>query len=103
MKISVISLGEEPMKSKTENKGEKFKEIIELAKVLRSVFPSFVGLMLQTNSVYITSEEFKQYEDITKHERLGKGSIKKYFFGAIYKGAIFYASYSKHRILSIIF
>ena len=70
MKLSVVDLGEEPMKSKTEQKGEKFKEIIELTKILRKYLPSFFGLMLQTSSEYISSEEFKQYEDITKHERL---------------------------------
>ena len=71
-KMSVIDLGEEPLsKSVCENKGEKFKEILQLAKSIRKVFPSFCGLSLQICGSYITSEEFKEYSEITKHERLG--------------------------------
>ena len=71
MKLSVIDLGEEPMSSKTANKGEKFKLILDLTKVLRKYLPSYYGLMLSVCRDYISAEEFKLYENITKHERLG--------------------------------
>ena len=67
MKLSVLDLGEQPMKSK----GETFNEVMKLAKDLRRVFPSYLGFMLQTNSEYISSEEFSQYKTITEHERFG--------------------------------
>ena len=70
-KLSVIDLGEHPMSSSnTENRAEKFKQILELTKVVRKFLPSFFGLMLQVCSEYITPEEFKLYNEITKHERL---------------------------------
>ena len=71
-KLSVIDLGEEPMsRSDSESKGEKFKEIFKLTKVVRKFLPSFFGLMLQVCGSYISTREFKAYEEITKHERLG--------------------------------
>ena len=69
-KLSVIDLGEEPMKSNTEKKGEKFKEVIEQTKIIRKSLPSFFGLILKTNMEYISCEDFKKFEQITKHERL---------------------------------
>ena len=65
----------------TENKGEKFKEIIEMTKVIRNCLPSFFGLILQMSGSYITAEEFKAYEEITKHERLGNilKNVKKLY------------------------
>ena len=71
-KISVVDLGETPMSSANgEFKAERRKDIMTLAVNLRNVLPSFMGLMLQVCHPFITNEEFKSYEDITKHERLG--------------------------------
>ena len=69
-KFSVISLGEEPMRS-INSKGQKFKEILEMSQKIRKHLPSFYGVMLQVCGSYITAEEFRQFEEITKHERLG--------------------------------
>ena len=69
-KLSIVDLGEEPMKSNTEKKGEMFKVVIEQTKIIRKNLPSFYGLILQTNIEYIGSEDFKKFEQITKHERL---------------------------------
>ena len=71
-KMSVIDLGEVPMsKSNMETRAENRKKVIMEAKFLRKCLPSFLGCMLQVCGQYITSEEFKMYEDVTKHERLG--------------------------------
>ena len=70
-KFSVIHLGEEPLsKSDCENKGDKFKEIILETRNLRNNLPSLFGLSLQICDTYITTEEMKEFSDITKHERL---------------------------------
>ena len=70
-KLSVIDLGESPMSSSsTENRAERFKEVLEQTKIIRKFLPSFFGLMLQVCSKYITPEEFKLYDELTKHERL---------------------------------
>ena len=72
MKLSVIDLGEKPMSSTNiENKGDTFKELMNQTKVVRKFLPSFFGMMLQICGVYITQDEFKLYEDVSKHERLG--------------------------------
>ena len=71
-KMSVIDLGEIPMsKSNSETRAEFRKKVISEAKIIRKHYPSFLGCMLQVSGQYITSEEFKEYEDMTKHERLG--------------------------------
>ena len=70
-KLSVIDLGETPMSSSNkENKVETLEELIKLTKVVRKFLPSFYGLMLRVCGKYITPLEFKQYEDVTAHERL---------------------------------
>ena len=68
-KISVIDLGETPMSSSS-SKAEKRKVVMNNALCLRKHLPSFFGVMFQTCDAFITSDEFKAYEDITKHERL---------------------------------
>ena len=69
MKFSVLDLGEESLPS-SDNKEQLLNRILELGKVLRKYIPSFFGLMLQASDKYITQEEIKKYQDITKHERL---------------------------------
>ena len=72
MKFSVVDLGESPMSSSNpETKTEMRNMVIGQAKILRKSLPSFYGMMLQQFGTYITSEQFKAFEDITKHERLG--------------------------------
>ena len=71
-KFSVLDLGEEAMSSnKVANKEEKFRTILEMAKVIRSCYPSFLGLMLRVSGSYITEEQFSEYESVTANERLG--------------------------------
>ena len=71
MKMSVVDLGETPMSSSNpETKGELRKEVIDQAKVIRKFLPSFFGIILQVCGCYITSDEFKSYCDVTRHERL---------------------------------
>jgi len=71
MKMSVVDLGETPMSSSNpETKAELRKEVIEQSKVIRKFLPSFFGLISQICGKYITSDEFKYFCDVTRHERL---------------------------------
>lgn len=69
MKFSVLDLGEEPL-GNCSDKEENFKKILEMTKVIRKNLPSFLGLMLQASGKFISQDEFHQYREITKHERL---------------------------------
>ena len=70
-KLSVLDLGEKTMSSsRCENKEAMFKLIFEMTKVIRKNLPSFYGLILQMSGSYITAGEFKEYHQITDHERL---------------------------------
>ena len=69
MKFSVLDVGEEQL-SKCANKDKLLQKIVELSKVIRKNFPSFVGFILQACGKYITREEFQEFSNITKHERL---------------------------------
>ena len=69
-KLSVLHLGEEPMSTNSKNKEQNRQKMFEMTKVLRKVLPSLYGLMLQVCGSYISKEEFEDFKDITKHERL---------------------------------
>ena len=68
-KFSVLDLGELPIKN-SEKKSELLKKILELTRVLRKNLPSFYGFFLQACDKFISQEEFGDYAEITKHERL---------------------------------
>ena len=70
-KFSVIDLGESPLSESTcDNKSEMFKIILQQAKVIRQVLPSFFGLSLQMCGSYITSEQYNEYNEVTTYSRL---------------------------------
>ena len=56
--------------SSCDNKEAMFKLIFDMTKVIRKNLPSFYGLILQMSGSYITAGEFKEYHQITDHERL---------------------------------
>ena len=70
MKFSILDVGEEQL-SKCANKDKLLQKIVELSRGFRKNFPSFVGFILQACGRYITREEFQEFSNITKHERLG--------------------------------
>ena len=70
-KMSVIFLGEEPLsQSDCKNKEDKFREILTESRNLRHCLPSFFGISLKACGSYVTNDEFKEYKNITIHERL---------------------------------
>jgi len=68
-KLSVIDLGEKQMSSDG-NKIERIKDVLHLSKVIRSVLPSYFGLILQVCGEYITPDQFEEFKDVTSHERM---------------------------------